>query len=57
MENRREPLITSTISKLYENIKLRKVENKIREETSKYQCGVETTVGQIMTLNAIIDLQ
>lgn len=57
MENRREPFITSTISKLYENIKLRKVENKIREETSKYQCGVETTMGQIMTLNAIIDLQ
>ena len=58
MENRRGLFITNTISKLYEKTKLRKVENKITNKTSKYQCGGikgKSTVDHIMTLNAIID--
>lgn len=58
MENRRGLFITNTISKLYEKIKLKKVENKIISQTSKYQCGGikgKSTVDHIMTLNAIID--
>ena len=58
MENRRGLFITSTISKIYEKIKLKRNTQKIENILSKYQCGgrkEKSIIDHIMTLNAVID--